>query len=149
MIVLKKPGKADYTILKAYRPITLLNTLGKVFESVLARRISAMAEQHMLLPQEQMGARKNRSTETALELLTEQVHTIWGKSGKHVASLLCLNIAGAFDKVPHQRFLYNLRMKKIPEYLVNWVKSFLEDRRTTLAINWCKSGFYQVACGIP
>jgi hypothetical protein len=35
-----------------------------------------MAETHRLLPETQIGARRGRSTETALELLTEQVHTI-------------------------------------------------------------------------
>ena len=75
-IVLKKLGKADYTVPKAYRPIALLNTLGKVLEAVLARRLSDIAESNHLLPKEQMGARRNRSTETALELLTKQVHTV-------------------------------------------------------------------------
>jgi hypothetical protein len=35
-VILRKPGKPDYTIPKAYRPITLLSTLGKALESVLA-----------------------------------------------------------------------------------------------------------------
>ena len=50
MIVLKKLGKVNYIILKAYRSIVLLNMLKKVFESVLARRISAMIKQHILFP---------------------------------------------------------------------------------------------------
>ncbi|KAF6527788.1 hypothetical protein HZS61_008090 [Fusarium oxysporum f. sp. conglutinans] len=40
IIPLKKPGKDDYTIAKAWRPISLLATLGKVLESVVAERIS-------------------------------------------------------------------------------------------------------------
>lgn len=40
IIPLKKPGKEDYTIAKAWRPISLLATLGKVLESVVAERIS-------------------------------------------------------------------------------------------------------------
>ncbi|KAM9873891.1 zinc knuckle, partial [Verticillium dahliae] len=39
IIPLKKPGKGDYTIAKAWRPISLLATLGKVLESVVAERI--------------------------------------------------------------------------------------------------------------
>ena len=34
IIPLKKPGKGDYTIAKAWRPISLLSTLGKALESV-------------------------------------------------------------------------------------------------------------------
>jgi hypothetical protein len=39
IIPLKKPGKDDYTIAKAWRPISLLATLGKALESVVAERI--------------------------------------------------------------------------------------------------------------
>ena len=42
----------------------------------MARRLGELAEQHQLLLDTQMGNRKNRSTETALELLIEQIHTI-------------------------------------------------------------------------
>ena len=103
----------------------------------------------MLLPQEQIGACKNRSTKTALKLLTKQIHIIQNKSGKHVASFLYLDIVGAFNKIPYQQLLHNLQIKKILGYLVNQIKSFLKDKKTTLMINWCKSSFYQMAYGIP
>ena len=76
-IVMKKPpDKADYTIPKGYRPIALLNTLGKAFESIMAEKITYLAETFSLLPDTQMGARRGKSTESALELLTEQVHAV-------------------------------------------------------------------------
>ena len=87
--------------------------MGKVFESVIAQRLSNLAEQHNLLLDTQMGNRKNRSTEAALELLVEQIHTVWG-SKKHVASVLSLDISGAFDTVNHIRLLDNLRKKQVP-----------------------------------
>jgi len=40
IVVLRKPEKPDYTVPNAYRPISLLNTLGKLLESVIARRLS-------------------------------------------------------------------------------------------------------------
>lgn len=39
-ITLKKPQKKDYTTSKAWRPITLLNTTGKILKSVMAIKIS-------------------------------------------------------------------------------------------------------------
>jgi len=84
----------------AWRPIALLSTIGKVIETLAARRLSTLAEQEGLLPDNQMGNRTNRSTETALELLVEQIHTVW-KTGNQVASVLLLDIAGAFDTVNH------------------------------------------------
>lgn len=134
-IVLRKPNKEDYFDPKAYRPIALLDTLGKALESVVAMRISDLAEQHQLLPVTQMGGRRQRSAETALELLVEQVHTIWGCGKENVATVLSLDVAGAFDHVNHKRLIHNLRKRHIPEYLTNWVASFLSDRTTTLTFN--------------
>jgi hypothetical protein len=64
----------------------------------MAKRLSDLAERYKLLPDEQMGARPGRSVDTALELLTEQIHTVW-ESKDHVATLLSLDISGAFDTV--------------------------------------------------
>ena len=38
-IILRKLGKKHYTVAAAYRPITLLNTLGKILEGVIAKTI--------------------------------------------------------------------------------------------------------------
>jgi len=49
--VLRKEGKADYSLLGSYRPITLENTLSKILERVIADRIVDTAKEHALLPQ--------------------------------------------------------------------------------------------------
>ena len=74
--MLKKLGKSDYINPSAYRPIALLNTLEKVLEAVISNRIKFIAETHDLLPDTQYGARTNRATETALQQITEKIHTI-------------------------------------------------------------------------
>ncbi len=63
---LRKLAKPDYTVAKAYRPISLLSTLGKVMEGVVAERLSYLVEAHDLLPKNHHGARKKRSTVQAL-----------------------------------------------------------------------------------
>ncbi|KAK1471627.1 NUDIX domain-containing protein [Colletotrichum abscissum] len=57
IIPLKKPNKSDYGIATAWRSISLLSTLGKVLESVLAERISHAVETFGLLPMSHFGAR--------------------------------------------------------------------------------------------
>jgi hypothetical protein len=44
IISIRKPGKPDYSMLGAYHPISLLNTLGKLLEAVIAKRLSFHAE---------------------------------------------------------------------------------------------------------
>ncbi|OAA57836.1 Endonuclease/exonuclease/phosphatase [Akanthomyces lecanii RCEF 1005] len=72
IIPLKKSDKEDYGIAGAWQPISLLCTLGKVLESVIAERISYAVETFGLLPTNHFGGRKQRSAEQALVLLQEQ-----------------------------------------------------------------------------
>ena len=65
-----------------------------------ACQLSTLAEQEGLLLDSQMGNRTNRSIKTALELLVEQIHTVW-KTGNQVALVLLLDIARAFNTVNH------------------------------------------------
>jgi len=151
-IILKKPRKEDYSEPKSYRPIALLDTLGKALEAVISKKLSDIAEKHDLLPPQQMGARRGRSVETALETLTDAVHTTWnhGKGGKgKVASLLSLDVAGAFDNVSHERLLHNLRKKRVPSLITNWVSSFLSDRATSITLGSKTSEMEEVTTGIP
>jgi hypothetical protein len=147
-VVLRKPGKPSYSDPGAWRPIALLNTIGKLIESLMAKRLSQAAEEHKLLPDTQMGARPGRSTETALELLTAQVKTVWG-SGKFIASLLSLDISGAFDTVNSTRLLDILRKKGLPGWVVRWIRAFMTDRRTTLVIQGSETEAFPVPAGVP
>ncbi len=122
--------------------------MGKVIETITAKRLSELAETHKLLPPSQMGNRPKRSTDTALDLLTSQIHQVWG-SKKHVASLLSLDIAGAFDTVDPTRLLHILRNSRIPIWLVRWISSFLSDRSTSLAFSGKESAPFDVLRGVP
>ncbi|KAI1001176.1 hypothetical protein K3495_g7023 [Podosphaera aphanis] len=148
-VVLRKPQKPRYDTPKAYRPIALLNTMGKLLEKLVANRISKAAKDYNLLPDEQMGARPKRSMISAAELLTEQIHTIWGKDKKRVASLLSTDISGAFDNVSHERLIHNLREKGIPRWITQFVESFLEGRTTSLVLGTFKGDQTPTNTGIP
>jgi hypothetical protein len=56
-VIIKKIGKPDYGISKAYRPISLLNCLEKISEKILATRLAHMAEKYHLLHHLQIGGR--------------------------------------------------------------------------------------------
>ncbi|KAF9225974.1 hypothetical protein BS17DRAFT_650066, partial [Gyrodon lividus] len=48
-VVLKKPGRTDYTITKAFHLIALLNTTGKILTTVVANQLTHLLEKHNLL----------------------------------------------------------------------------------------------------
>jgi hypothetical protein len=86
-------------------------------EKLIADRITQATEEHALLPWNQMGARKQRSTISAVSLLTASVQTAWKARPGCVVSMLSLDLAGAFDNVSHDRLLWILRQKGLPPWI--------------------------------
>ena len=80
-LVLRKEGKAD-SLPGSYRPIALEDTVSKVFEILVARRLTAAVETNSLLPETQMGARKQRSTTTTLALLPKRSRPLGHKTNR-------------------------------------------------------------------
>lgn len=146
-VVIPKPGKPSYKETKAYRPIALMNTIGKVLDSVLAKRLQYYAEQYHLLPRNHTGGRKATSSEHALHLLIEKIHAAWSK-GK-VASLLLLDVTGAFDNVSHARLIHNLRKRHIHPMIVGWIGSYLRERTTEIRLSEGTTDPIPANTGIP
>jgi len=146
-IVLRKPSKPDYTKSKAYRPIALENTLGKILESVMATTVGYLTETHDLLPDGHYGARPGRSTEDAMMVLSERIHRAWKQ--KHIFTAIFLDVAGAFNNVHHKRLIHNLKNRKIPTPIATWIQSFLSGRTTRLQFNGTTSQEIPVPAGVP
>lgn len=148
-VVLRKERKQDYSLPSSYRPIALENTIAKLLEKIIADRLAQAAEEHQLLPWAQMGARKHRSTLTAIELLTACTQTTWKARRGGILSMLCLDIKGAFDNVSHERLLWILRKKGLPDWIVSFVSEFLTGRRTKLLFSGHLSEWISTPAGIP
>jgi hypothetical protein len=73
-VVLRKLGKDDYTQPKSYRPIALLNTLGKALEAIVTVRLTYLADTYYLLPGRHAGSRKLASTDHAIYLFLQRIY---------------------------------------------------------------------------
>ena len=76
-IVLHKGGKPTYNIAKAYCPIGLLDTLGKLFSVLVSGDLLYLAEKHGLLPPMQFGGRPGRCTTDAMHLIVQKIKDAW------------------------------------------------------------------------
>ena len=132
-MVLRKPGKPYYTITKAYRPIALENTLGKVLESVMMDIISYLTETYELLPAHHYGGQPGRSTEDAMMILTENIYKAW--KNQKIYTVVFMDVAGAFNNVHHERLIHNLKKRCLPIAITKWIDSFLQKRSTQLQFN--------------
>ncbi len=83
-----------------------------------------------------MKCRMNRSTETTLKLLIEQIHMIWKRKTNWMIILLSLNVASVFDIMSHVKLIHDMKKRKISNWITDRISNFLFDRFTILAMNW-------------
>ena len=148
-MVLPKPGKtaAQRETPGAYRPIALLNCIGKVLERVMADRLSEAAEARGLFPDGQFGNRKGRSTEAAVKFTIQAVRAAWRAGG--TASLLQVDLQDAFDCVHHGALIGTLYGMSLPNWFLVWLKSFLSGREAALMVDRVATPFVPVPSGVP
>jgi hypothetical protein len=110
-VVIRKPGKDDYTKLKAYRSISLLSCMGKVIEKVVAELLAEEAERRGLLSDGQFGSRKRRSPIDTVAIMVDRAHAAWRQGS--VAGVLLMDIKAAFPSVGRGRLVHTMKGKGI------------------------------------
>ncbi|XP_047491289.1 uncharacterized protein LOC125040661 [Penaeus chinensis] len=103
--LIPKPNK-DLTDPKNYRPISLLETLGKIFEKIINSRLRRYLDDHDLLSSKQFGFRSHRSTNDALTILTN--YCLNNKDRRLKTVLVTKDVERAFDTVWHAGLKYKL-----------------------------------------
>jgi ribonuclease HI len=145
--IIRKHGKPDYTCPGAYRPIALLSTMSKLFELILARRLTAWAEQAGVIAEGHFGGRKGSGTEDALFAFEHWVKSKW-REGKVVAALF-LDVKSAYPSVHPTRLIDYLFRLRCPTYLVLIIANFLKDRATTIRLDDFTSKAFPIQIGLP
>lgn len=126
IIRLQKPTR-DWSRPNSYRPISRLSTLGKILEAVVAQRLSYLTESYSLLPPNNFGARRKRSSEQALNVLVERVHEAWNR--KKVVNAISFDVKMANNGVAKEVLNRRLRERRVPTALVHWLHAFCSRRR--------------------
>jgi hypothetical protein len=125
VISILKPGK-DPSLPSSCRPISLLDTIGKMFEKILLSRILSEVRGRGLLRDEQFGFRPKHSTSLQLARLVGRVTTNFGE--KRLTGAMFLDVAKAFDTVLVGGLLLKLTALNFPSYLVKIISSYLHLR---------------------
>ena len=124
--IIPKPGREDYTLPSSYRPISLLPTLGKLYEKVVNRRLQHLADVHSWFSPSQHGFVSGKSTISALNSFVDSIQQ--GFSLRAYTGCVLLDIQGAFDHACHANLVIALNNKGCPSNLVKLISSFLTNR---------------------
>ncbi|CAA7269041.1 unnamed protein product [Cyclocybe aegerita] len=103
LVIVPKPNKPSYAVPKAFRPIVLLITFGKLIEKMIANRIQFDAVKHDIFHPNQLGGICQRSTEDAGLILTHLVCAGWVKGLQ--TSALAFDIMQFFPSINHEMFM--------------------------------------------
>lgn len=114
----------------SYRPICLLDDLGKLFERLLVRRLQQELEANGGLAENQFGFRKGLSTTNALERIIEKITQArmgtW-RTRKLVA-VVTVDVRNAFNSVSWRNILAAATNRRISAYLYNMLADYLSKR---------------------
>ena len=124
VIILKKGLDKDPVKPKSYRPICLLNAMGKIFEHLINKRINEFRDM-IGRSDKQYGFRKERSTEDAIYNIMQNIlHT----NKKYVIGVF-IDISGAFDNLWWPFFFDRLRKQNYPKALYKILISYCNNRK--------------------
>ena len=145
--IIPKPNRADYTLAKNYRPISLLECLGKLLEKVVAKIVYSDMAKYALVPTTQFGGRNASSTLDAGLTLLHDIQA--AHRSKLRAGLLLFDIQGYFDNINHDRLVQAFVNLGFAPELTSWCRSFLKDRTVKLKFNGKTSDPFDFVVGTP
>ena len=126
VLVLKKHNKPSYDSPSPYRPISILNSISKIFKRLILNRLVFLADDLCWFNSSQHGFIPGRSTETACSSLVSFVEQ--NRSATKATCTAFLDIKSAFDYAWHPAILLGLIKKNCPLNLVRLIQSFLSSR---------------------
>lgn len=128
-----------------YRPISILSSIPKVFESLIHKQI--LQHVHRSLSTHQHGFLPKRSTLSNLALYVNNLTEIVD-AGSQVHAIYT-DFSKAFDVVNHRKLVEKMEMIGVPGILINWIKSYLINRQQVVVLNGYKSVARTVPSGVP
>jgi hypothetical protein len=126
----KKGSKEDVS---NYRPISLIPTFSKIFESLILSQMLNFFTNNNILSNYQHGFRKNRSTITAASNFLHLIHDFLDQGLRTVG--IFLDLTKAFDLVNHDLLLKKLERLNIKDASLQLLSTYLINRKQCTKVN--------------
>ena len=127
------------------RPISLTSTLAKIMEGFIRVRLLNQVADNL---DPRQYAREGQSTTDVLVYLLQAVHEATD-SGNCGARILFTDFTKGFDLIDHNILVLELTNIGVHPVLINWIKSFLYNRRQAVRIGNSFSQWRSPNGGIP
>jgi len=140
-------NKGERSDKKNYRPVSNLAFFGKCIEVVVDVQLRSYCEKYNLFGSHQHGFRRSRSTTTTL--LTALTRWRSNKNDKKFQGALLFDLSAAYDLLDKDLFLHKARLYGITGTALNWLDSYLSDRRQVVQVGNVTSTSRNLKFGTP
>lgn len=130
-LILLRKGDKPLDRTSSYRPICLLDTMGKVLEGLVLARLEEFIASVGGFSPNQFGFRRGVSTVDAIRetLRTVKEARERGAERKGFCAMIAIDIRNAFNSLRWQDVLDALAKRNVPQYLRHIVEDYLHQRR--------------------
>lgn len=143
-----KKQNMDANLLANYRPVSNLPYVGKVIEKVVSAQLTKYLSANNLLDPLQSAYSAGHSTETAIVKVQNDIK-LSIDSGEGVL-LAMLDLSSAFDTLDHGVLIHRLEQSfGLQGVVINWIKSYIADRKMCVAIDKDFSKSVDLSIGVP
>lgn len=126
-VLLRKGGKpeGDHS---SYRPICLLNVVGKVLETMPVARLEEHIKSRGGLSPNQHGFRKSTSTDDAVRKLQQKILAAINFSSNKFCVAISLDIRNAFNTIRWTEVMSALNILDVPAYILRIFQDYFRGR---------------------
>lgn len=128
-----------------YRPISILNSVPKLFEKLATPLLYAAFKPTII--NEQHGFVDSRSTVSNLACMENRIARALECRGQ--VDVIYTDFAKAFDKVSHNVLQSKLKKLGVANPILAWISSYLHNRKQLVHIGGYSSREFDVTSGVP
>ena len=130
-----------------YRPISILSTFSKIFEKTMLNRLWSFLYKFQIISEHQYGFMKGRSTEDAVNDLTELFYD--KLNSRHFSIAVFIDFQKAFDTVDNRILIAKMEKYGVRGAALDWFESYLQNRKHSVKIGEFVSNSKTLNIGIP
>ena len=140
--------KGNPKLVENYRPISILPVCSKILEKIVHKRLYFYCNRMNILSNCQCGFRKLHSSSHACTLLTSKITSSFNSKQKTLE--IFLDLSKAFDTIDQSILISRLYYYGVRGISLEWVKSYLYDRKQQVQINDIFSTkIHTITTGVP
>lgn len=126
-LILLRKGQKPPDQPSSYRPLCLLDAMGKVLEGLILERLREFVEKECPLSERQYGFRRGKST---IDAIRDVKNRAWeARRLGAFCALIGIDIRNAFNTLRWKDIYWCLKKMKVPRYLRRMIRDYLSGRK--------------------